>query len=878
MTQTFFSSTSHAPFELGPELGRGGEGIVYQLKNDPGSVAKIYHAGKLPPIDKLWLMLQSPPDDPMRSMQHVSIVWLNDLVQNHKGQIFGIVMPKIPWGIPIHQLYHPRSRREKFVGFDWRYLHRSAANLAAAVAAIHAKGYAIGDLNESNVLVQPTALVSMIDTDSFQVPNPNGETFRCRVGKPEFTAPELQSVRLSTIDRSEEHDRFALAVMIFLLLMEGSHPFRGIGGPPQLDERIQQGLYPYSLTGSSSIKTPPLNPPFRNLHPEIQQLFQICFVDGFSHPYRRPRAAVWADALSYIENDFQQCSRNRHHVYLQTIPRCPWCERKQLLRGRDPFPESASSSKVQSPQKTASSKTTTVGARKARKYSLGDIFAILLVLGIAAALIVPSSLTAFNRSKRDKTKSRMREIMSALEAYRESGERYPKTRREIDFHKGLLPGKLYGGNVKDAWGTPFRYHSNDEHYRLISYGKDKLPGQRSNSEFDADIIFEDGEFLEDANDVTQLAPMKATVPTPQPTPVVRPTKSPASQEDKGWEFTYKSDQSAEALVIRATDSSAYFVAGQLEQSGVLLKLDAQGSLLWQKTLELTEEAYSQIRALHITKEGEIVVAGHTQRATEDRRDRLFCSFDEEELDWDCTSYQSSNYDIHDVHAIQMTPDGGFAMTGCVKSLDSDDWKIMAQQFDAERSFVWGKYYFPTDGGYSCGFAFQTYDDDSGRSERIIAGTWNGQGIVYKLDSQQEVIWDERFKGDVVNTLQLLPDEGVLLAGTGEKNWFTRLDANGEEIWGKIFNDPGRVPATLYHSKDDEYVLAGFTHAAGEQKAEVWVMRIDLDGKEPEYLHETNVNNPTEITSIAQASDGSYVLAGHYVKEGVKKLWVIKFEK
>jgi Leucine-rich repeat (LRR) protein/serine/threonine protein kinase len=339
MAVKIFSDSSNKRLHVGRELGRGGEGIVYGLQGDSRWVVKLYHPQKLPPPEKLRLMVNNPPDDPTRAQQHVSIVWVTDLVKNEQGDVLGCVMPKIQWGIPIHQLYNPRRRRQHFAGFTWQYLHRTAYNLAAALAAIHARGYVIGDLNESNVLVQPTALVSMIDTDSFQVPNPNGDTFRCLVGKPEFTAPELQGQRLSDIDRAEEHDRFALGVMIFLLLMEGSHPFRGLGEPVQLPQRIRQGLFPYSLTGPAPAQPPPFNPPFDMLSPSLQRLFQTCFVDGYSHPYRRPRAALWADALREAETELVQCRKNRCHTYLRTLPKCPWCQRTTLLQGRDPFPK-----------------------------------------------------------------------------------------------------------------------------------------------------------------------------------------------------------------------------------------------------------------------------------------------------------------------------------------------------------------------------------------------------------------------------------------------------------------------------------------------------------------------------------------------------------
>jgi len=52
--------------------------------------------------------------------------------------------------------------------------------------------------------------------------------FPLSVGKPEYTAAELQGRDFSTMDRKASHDNFGLAVLIFHLLMEGIHPFAGV--------------------------------------------------------------------------------------------------------------------------------------------------------------------------------------------------------------------------------------------------------------------------------------------------------------------------------------------------------------------------------------------------------------------------------------------------------------------------------------------------------------------------------------------------------------------------------------------------------------------------------------------------------------------------
>src|SRR5205085_2977941 len=116
-----------------------------------------------------------------------------------------------------------------------------------------------------------------VDTDSFQVRDPQtGTVYRCPVGKPDFTPAELQGETFREVDRTPEHDRFGLAVLLFLLLMEGTHPFAGSytvpGDPPPYAERIRMGYFPY---GTRPVVYRPMAvaPPFELIAPPIRELF-----------------------------------------------------------------------------------------------------------------------------------------------------------------------------------------------------------------------------------------------------------------------------------------------------------------------------------------------------------------------------------------------------------------------------------------------------------------------------------------------------------------------------------------------------------------------------------------------------------------------------
>ncbi|HLJ58070.1 MAG TPA: hypothetical protein VKT77_23730, partial [Chthonomonadaceae bacterium] len=333
-------------FVLSPSdlVGSGGEARVYVVPPESRYVAKVYHRPTETQVRKLRVMVENPPEDPAREQGHISIAWPLDLVTLAYGErrFAGYLMPRVVETRPLFRVYNPGVRRRGARHVDYVYLHRIARNLSAAVRALHARGYVIGDINESNILVTSSALITLVDTDSFQVRDPHsGVTYRCPVGKPEYTPPELQGKRFIHIDRAPEHDRFGLAVLIFQLLMEGAHPYAGLyggaGEPPPYEERIAHGWFSFG-SRSGPIRPMPAAPGFELLSPELRGLFLRCFEDGFSDPAARPDAQIWQSALASAERALVCCARNPMHLYGSHLSACPWCERKELLGGRDPFP------------------------------------------------------------------------------------------------------------------------------------------------------------------------------------------------------------------------------------------------------------------------------------------------------------------------------------------------------------------------------------------------------------------------------------------------------------------------------------------------------------------------------------------------------------
>lgn len=327
----------------------GGEGAIYEIIGSDSSCAKIYHRQKVTTelYQKVLSMVNSPPDDPSPSVKHRSIGWPEDVLfsDSSRSWFVGYTMPLIDTKAfkEAHKYFDPSDRLKSFSGsFTWQHLFTAAFNIASAIAAIHKKGHRIGDLRETNILVSPSALVSIIDCDSFQVKDSaSGITYYTRVGSGEYLPPELMGVDFKANDYDRYHsDLFALAIVIFKFLANGVHPYQARGAlvddAPSPEEKIKKGYFPYA-TNIRGIEPPSYALPYSIIPPSIRVLFHRCFVEGHADPTKRPSAIEWFDALKAEGVKLKQCSKNEYHWYGNHLNGCPWCNTLMSL-GKDYFP------------------------------------------------------------------------------------------------------------------------------------------------------------------------------------------------------------------------------------------------------------------------------------------------------------------------------------------------------------------------------------------------------------------------------------------------------------------------------------------------------------------------------------------------------------
>jgi DNA-binding helix-hairpin-helix protein with protein kinase domain len=317
---------------LGKELGRGGEGSVFESSSlGRDSVAKVYHAAL--PEDK---------QDKLRAMARIGSTYLHQIsawptkvLTQAGGVVAGFVMAKIEGFEPIHNLSSPASRKQIFPAVDYAFLVHVARNVAAAFDAVHAHGHVVGDVNENNFLVGRNGTVKLIDCDSFQIVE-GSRRYSCDVGVKLFTPPELQNVSsLRGKERTRNHDNFGLAVLIFQLLLLGRHPYSGVplgGNDLPLEEAIAVYRFAYGPDRKQrQVDTPPDAINLSFFAPEIGRAFQRAFTEeGVSSG--RPGASEWIKLLEGLRGSLRTCAQASNHKYPSHLAQCPWCERERAGR------------------------------------------------------------------------------------------------------------------------------------------------------------------------------------------------------------------------------------------------------------------------------------------------------------------------------------------------------------------------------------------------------------------------------------------------------------------------------------------------------------------------------------------------------------------
>lgn len=294
-----------------PEIGRGGEAVIYALKED--TVAKVFlepsdpqfasDAGLQKAAEERIVLMQTklydiPNDLPSR------VVVPNGILIDENEKIFGYTMPFIAQSKNFSEIKSIQTNKNKIKDL--------LLQLYDVIAALHNKGVIIGDLNENNILVTPRNGIKIVDVDSMQFDKYICTTFITRYTPPEFLKLG-KSITLKK-KRNDITDWYAFLV-IAMRLLANTDPYGGVVQNMTLGERLKNNItifdprviYPVTAIPIRTIHRPVLEIFFEAFFKKARFVPDRSVFESLPETEKQPRAkkkASNADVLHGIPRDF----------------------------------------------------------------------------------------------------------------------------------------------------------------------------------------------------------------------------------------------------------------------------------------------------------------------------------------------------------------------------------------------------------------------------------------------------------------------------------------------------------------------------------------------------------------------------------------------
>lgn len=285
------------PFRLGKEIGRGGEGAVFEVSSWPNYVTKLYHSHVLADASRA-AKLEQKIAAQLRLVELQREPWLAwplEFVRDAQGRFAGVIMQRLE-GTLLQRLMAPVSAAEHFRSWTQSQLLTVCRHLAAHQHRLEGVGVFVADMGPGNFLVNPQdASVRMIDCDAYQI-GVGREAFPCEVLAPNFSAPEVLNRTVPGL-RTPSEVHFGAALLFFAILTLGASAFMQVGGAG-VPENIRAGRIAIGGANASAFMPATYYARYAALTPWLKKLFNDTLRRGHGQPALRTGFREWERAFA----------------------------------------------------------------------------------------------------------------------------------------------------------------------------------------------------------------------------------------------------------------------------------------------------------------------------------------------------------------------------------------------------------------------------------------------------------------------------------------------------------------------------------------------------------------------------------------------------
>ena len=282
--------TSRGPIKLESKVAAGGEGIIYTT-NTP-YVAKIYKRenNTKRKYEKIKLMLS-------KKIECEGVCYPVAALYNSNKEFIGYMMPKAKGKELQKSIFIKPLFLKNFPNWKKRDTVELCITILEKIKYLHDRNIVMGDINPTNILIVSPKEVYFVDTDSYQV-----EDFPCPVGTNNYTAPEIQRKHFSDFLRTMGNENFAVATLLFMIMLPGKPPYSQQGGEDPINNIIKMD-FSYPFGDSSNKKTPdgPWRYIWSHLTYDLKKAFYNTFRKGGDYSTEETRLTVdeWLPIFTY---------------------------------------------------------------------------------------------------------------------------------------------------------------------------------------------------------------------------------------------------------------------------------------------------------------------------------------------------------------------------------------------------------------------------------------------------------------------------------------------------------------------------------------------------------------------------------------------------